>query len=100
MTSGPENPAAGSSTSRTSRAVLQEFEDYADAQRLVDRLSDSGFPVEHVQIVRTGLRTVEQVMGADDHREGHPFRNRERCVVGVADRADLRTAHPGTGLTL
>lgn len=39
-----------------------EFDHYADAQRLVDRLSDSGFPVEHVQIVGTGLRTVKQVM--------------------------------------
>jgi hypothetical protein len=27
----------------------------------VDRLSDSGFPVEHLQIV--GIRTVEQVTG-------------------------------------
>jgi hypothetical protein len=43
--------------------VLQEFDDYADAQRLVDRLSDAGFPVEHVRIVGTGIRTVEQVTG-------------------------------------
>lgn len=65
MTTGPESPLAGSSTGssagRVSRSVLQEFDDYAQAQLLVDRLSDSGFPVEHVQIVGTGIRTVEQV---------------------------------------
>ena len=29
----------------------------------VDRLSDDGFPVEHVRIVGTGLHSVEQVTG-------------------------------------
>lgn len=43
------------------RAAVQEFSDYAQAQALVDRLSDAGFPVEHVQIVGTGIRTVEQL---------------------------------------
>src|SRR3954470_22234270 len=36
---------------------------YPAAQDAVDRLSDQGFPVEHVQIVGTGLRYVEQVSG-------------------------------------
>lgn len=66
MTAGPDNPPTGSYTSRNNRnnkAILREFTDYADAQRLVDRLSDAGFPVEHVQIVGTGIRTVEQVTG-------------------------------------
>jgi hypothetical protein len=36
---------------------------YADAQALVDRMSDDGFPVEHVRYVGDGLRTVEQVTG-------------------------------------
>lgn len=63
MTTGPENFAAASFANAGSRAVLQEFDDYADAQRLVDRLSDSGFPVDHLQIVGTGIRTVEQVTG-------------------------------------
>jgi hypothetical protein len=49
-------------TSRTS-ATLREFGSYEEAQQLVDRLSDAGFPVERVRIVGTGLRSVEQVTG-------------------------------------
>lgn len=40
---------------------LVELKDYADAQDLVDFLSDSGFPVSNVRIIGTGLHTVEQV---------------------------------------
>jgi hypothetical protein len=36
---------------------------YDGAERAVDWLSDQGFPVEHVRIVGTGLRYVEQVSG-------------------------------------
>lgn len=63
MTTGSEKPATGSAAGRASTAVLQEFDDYAEAQHLVDRLSDAGFPVEHIRIVGTGIRTVEQVTG-------------------------------------
>lgn len=42
---------------------LASFTDYLGAQRLVDRMSDDGFPVEHVRIVGDGVRTVEQVTG-------------------------------------
>ncbi len=52
-------PAA---TSRTT-GTLREFSSYEEAQQLVDRLSDAGFPVEQVRIVGTGLRSVEQVTG-------------------------------------
>lgn len=45
------------------RQPLATFTDYADAQRLVDRLSDGGFPVEHVSIVGSDLRLVEAVTG-------------------------------------
>jgi uncharacterized membrane protein len=45
------------------RRTVATFDDYADAQRAVDRLSDEGFPVERVAIVGTGLRYVEQVTG-------------------------------------
>ena len=44
------------------RTVATEA-NYRDAERAVDSLSDQGFPVEHVSIVGTGLRTVEQVAG-------------------------------------
>jgi Heat induced stress protein YflT domain len=43
--------------------VLREYKTYADAQLLVDGLSDKGFPVQHVRIVGKGLQTVEQVTG-------------------------------------
>jgi len=36
---------------------------YADAQAVVDRLSDDGFPVEHLDIVGSDLRLVERVTG-------------------------------------
>ncbi|HEX7309138.1 general stress protein [Lentzea sp.] len=48
---------------RTESALLASFPEYADAQRLVDRMSDDGFPVESVRIVGEGVRTVEQVTG-------------------------------------
>jgi uncharacterized membrane protein len=54
-------PRAG--TDVRSRTTIASFDDYADAQRAVDRLSDAGFPVERVSIVGNGLRYVEQVTG-------------------------------------
>jgi hypothetical protein len=53
-----ESPAP-SATRRTVASVTS----YADAERAVDTLSDRGFPVEHVAIVGTGLRYIEQVSG-------------------------------------
>jgi hypothetical protein len=44
-------------------AVLAEFTDYLQAQRLVDRLADEKFPVEHLRIVGLGITSVEQVTG-------------------------------------
>lgn len=43
--------------------ALREYNTYTEAERLVDRLSDSGFPVQHVRIVGDGLYSVEQVTG-------------------------------------
>lgn len=43
--------------------ILRETTSYAEAQAIVDKLSDRGFAVENVRIVGTGLRSVEQVMG-------------------------------------
>lgn len=50
-------------TVRVDYRTLTEVADYAEAQRLVDYLSDREFPVENVRIVGTGLRSVEQVTG-------------------------------------
>ena len=47
----------------TGSKLLATFTDYLGAQRLVDRMSDDGFPVESVRIVGEGVRTVEQVTG-------------------------------------
>lgn len=55
-------PTSGSTTGGGRRSIAT-FEDYAAAQRVVDTLSDRGFPVERVAIVGTGLRYVEQVSG-------------------------------------
>jgi hypothetical protein len=44
-------------------SLLATFPDYLGAQRLVDRMSDDGFPVESVRIIGDGVRTVEQVTG-------------------------------------
>ncbi len=42
---------------------LGVYDDYADAQKAVDHLADSGFPVENVLIVGTDLKQVERVTG-------------------------------------
>src|SRR4051812_38494797 len=43
------------------RRTVASYDDYAEAQRAVDYLSDHGFPVGRVAIVGHGLRYVEQV---------------------------------------
>ncbi|KUG51277.1 MULTISPECIES: general stress protein [Kocuria] len=43
--------------------ILRSVPTYDAAQEIVDTLSDAGFPVEHVRVVGTGLRSVEQVTG-------------------------------------
>jgi len=45
------------------RRTVSTHSNYRDAERAVDWLADSGFPVEHVTIVGIGLRYVEQVAG-------------------------------------
>jgi hypothetical protein len=43
--------------------VIARYGSYLEAQRAVDFLSDSHFPVQHVTIVGTDLRMVERVTG-------------------------------------
>lgn len=43
--------------------VVASYPTYAQAQRAVDHLSDSGFPVQQSAIVGRDLRLVEQVAG-------------------------------------
>lgn len=46
-----------------SRQVLATFTNYDDAQKAVDELSDKHFPVEHISIIGSGLKSVENVLG-------------------------------------
>ncbi|HEV7450522.1 MAG TPA: general stress protein [Pseudonocardiaceae bacterium] len=48
---------------RRPRRTVAVFDNYADAERAVDRLSDLRFPVERVAIIGHDLRMVEQVTG-------------------------------------
>ena len=50
------------SAARDGQSVAS-FATYPEAQKAVDRLSDAGFPVEHVDIVGSDLRLVEHVTG-------------------------------------
>jgi heat induced stress protein YflT len=52
-----------SSELTTTRRTITTVPSYEAAERAVDHLSDQGFPVEHVTIVGSGLRYVEQVSG-------------------------------------
>ena len=45
------------------RKVVATFDNYADAERAVDFLSDQRFPVNRVAIVGRDLEYVEQVLG-------------------------------------
>jgi hypothetical protein len=45
------------------RPVLSSYDNYEDAQKAVDTLSDNGFPVQHLAIVGVDLRLVESVLG-------------------------------------
>lgn len=45
------------------RQVIATFDNYADAERAVDFLSDNQFPVNRVAIVGRDLEYVEQVLG-------------------------------------
>lgn len=59
--------------------LLGEYLSYADAERAVDALADSGFAVEHAKIVGTGLRSVEDVTGR--------LTNRGAAAAGLASGA-------------
>jgi hypothetical protein len=48
------------------RQTIATFDDYAEAERAVDYLSDRGFEVERVAIVGRDLQLVEQVTGRMD----------------------------------
>lgn len=56
-------PTEGMPSSTDGLRIIHETNSYRDAERLVDQLSDAGFPVERARIVGRDLRSVEQVTG-------------------------------------
>lgn len=61
MTTSDRRPRP--SDRRGPQVVVADVGTYVEAERLVDRLSDDGFPVEHARIVGSGLHSVEYVTG-------------------------------------
>ncbi|RAU97194.1 general stress protein [Mycolicibacter senuensis] len=59
----PSHPGERQGGAGISRQLIASFDNYWGAQRLVDRMSDGGYPVENVSIVGDGVRTVEHVTG-------------------------------------
>jgi hypothetical protein len=53
----------GTDFTTAGRQTIARYDRYEDAQRAVDRLADSGFPVEQVEIVGSDLHLVEHVTG-------------------------------------
>jgi hypothetical protein len=60
---GPVTPPSAAPEPALATVTVATYESYADAQRLVDYLSDHEFPVRHTKIVGTDLRLVETVVG-------------------------------------
>lgn len=52
---------------QSARQVVASFDDYADAERAVDHLSDAQFDVSAVAIIGRELQYVEQVVGRLDY---------------------------------
>ncbi|MBH5337630.1 hypothetical protein IHE55_23815 [Streptomyces pactum] len=60
---GRSSEDAGFNPVRAAWNTVASYPDYTQAQAAVDRLSDERFPVEHIDIVGSDLRTVENVTG-------------------------------------
>ena len=63
-----QTPTPGGLRGRTPMSLhypqsLAVYDDYADAQKTVDYLSDKEFPVENLMIVGTDLKQVERITG-------------------------------------
>ncbi|GAA4023079.1 hypothetical protein GCM10022247_54210 [Allokutzneria multivorans] len=49
------------------RRPIGSYENYGEAERAVDYLSDNGFPVERVAIIGSDVKLVEQIVGRLNH---------------------------------
>ena len=52
---------SSATSAERAKTTVATYDNYRDAERAVDHLSDKGFPVERTAIVGTGLKTVEQI---------------------------------------
>lgn len=63
-TAYPTNPVATGEVPRvTAWNTVASYATYQEAHGAVDRLASAGFPVEEIEIVGSGLRSVERVTG-------------------------------------
>lgn len=59
----PYGQAVTSAPAVTAWNTVASYADYAQAQAAVDRLAEAGFPIGELEIVGSGLRSVERVTG-------------------------------------
>lgn len=76
------------------RRIIAVFDDYAAAERAVDRLSDLRFPVERVAILGHDLQMVEQGDGPAELRRCRAEGNSVRCAARRLDRLVIRLVRP------
>lgn len=57
------NAIASQAPSVTAWNTVASYATYGEAQAAVDRLAAVGFPIQEIEIVGSGLRSVEQVTG-------------------------------------
>ena len=72
-------PTAQPEADRHELMVVASFDEYADAERAVDRLADDGFPVARLKVVGEGVSLVEDVTG----RRGYDRAAYEGAVTGA-----------------
>lgn len=66
MDTSSDQPLIGTTSGATASSdyrVIASYRDYAQAQRAVDFMSDSEFPVENLRILGHDVTTVEAVIG-------------------------------------
>jgi hypothetical protein len=63
MTTQPGATAPTPQSSANQRRAIGVFSNYSDAERAVDHLSDTGFPVQRVAIIGSDVQMVEQIIG-------------------------------------
>ena len=78
------------------RQVIATFDNYADAERAVDYLSDQRFEVNRVAIVGRELEYVEQVLGRLNYGSARAARCWLRRPGRRADRVDLPGCSTGS----